>query len=145
MTLNESIRDWINHKIGEFDSLDGIQILTMGETIDQDPPMIGIMESSPPEQFQQGEVILYGVMTYEIRVTLETVPVSESDGGTSKEDHEIMRRDLYDIIGNRDALQFIENRNGFQVVDIRTTGPTTSAEEGRLISSWTISLVAFPN
>ena len=145
MTLNQSIADWINHKCGQFPSIATIQLLIDGNLDDQDPPLIAIKETAAPEIFTQGDLVMYGISTFEIGVMLETVPAEESEGGTSEEDHDSMRRDLYDIVGNRDAIQWLENRNGWSVVDIRCTSPTTQVEEGRRMSVWTLSIVAHPS
>jgi hypothetical protein len=145
MTLNQSIADWINHKRGQFPSIAAIQLLIDGNLDDQDPPLIAIKETSAPEIFTQGDLVMHGISTFEIGVMLETVPAPEDEGGTSEEDHDTMRRDLYDIIGNRDAIQWLENRNGWSVIDIRATSPTTQVEEGRRMSVWTLSIIAHPS
>ena len=146
MTLNQSIADWINHKRGQFPSIATIQLLIDGNLDDQDPPFIGIKESATPEPFVQGDLVMHGISTFEIEVKMETVPAEESEGGTSEQDHDAMRRDLYDIIGNKtEAEKWLENRNGWSVVDIRCTSPTTQVEEGRRMSVWTLSIVAHPS
>lgn len=144
MTLNESIRDWISHKLFEFDTLTGLQILTMGETDDQDPPFVGISETGA-EPWEQAGVQMHGVSTYEISCQFFTVPADENQGGTSAEDEKAMRRDLYEIIGDIEGQeQFLAQRNGWNVFDIRCSGPTTEPNEGRRVTTWTLQIVACP-
>lgn len=144
MSLNESIRDWINERIGNFETLDGLQVITMGEDETQEPPFLGIMEQGA-DMFVQNGVTMDGVSTYQLRCELHTVPVSEEQGGTTAKQERAMRRDLYDIIGDIEgAEQFLAQKNGWRVFDIRTTGPTTEPNEGRRVSAWTLEIVACP-
>jgi len=146
MTLNQSVKDWIEHKRGQFSSIEAIQILIDGNLEDQTPPLIAIKETAEPEPFVQGDLVMHGISTFEIGVMLETVPAEESEGGTSEEEHDTMRRDLYDIIGNKpEAEKWLANRNGWSVVDIRCTSPTTAVEEGRRMSVWKLSIIAHPS
>jgi hypothetical protein len=144
MTLNESIRDWILHKLPEATALTGLQIITMGETLDQDPPFLGIMETGAETVVQDG-VVMHGVSTYELTCELHTVPADADEGGTSPEDERNMRRELYDIIGNRDSMDFLANKNQWTVIDIRITAPTTASVEGRRVTTWTLQIVAHPS
>jgi hypothetical protein len=144
MTLNESIRDWIQFRIPDFESLEGLQILTMGEYEDQDPPFLGIMESGA-EPFTQNGVQMDGVSTYSIECEFHTVPADEEQGGTTAEQERAMRRDLYDIIGDIEGAEiFCAERNGWRIFDIRTSGPTTAPSEGRRVTSWTVQIIACP-
>ncbi len=104
MNLNESIRDWINHKLPDFETLDGLQIITMGEYDDQDPPFLGIMETGA-DLFVQNGVPMHGVATYELSCELHTVPADDEQGGTEPAQERAMRRDLYDIIGDIEGAQ----------------------------------------
>ena len=144
MTLNESIRDWTNHRIGAFPNLDGLQIITMGEYDDQDPPFLGIMEAGS-EMFTQGGVPMDGVSTCELSCELHTVPADADQGGTTSATEQAMRRDLYDIIGDVEgAEQFCAERNGWRIFDIRASGPTTTPNDERRVTSWTLQIVACP-
>ena len=144
MTLNESIRDWIRHKQSDAASLTGLQIITMGETLDQDPPFLGIMETGSETVIQDG-VVMHGVSTYELTCELHTVPADSDEGGTTAEQERNMRRELYDIIGNRDSMEYLANKNQWTVIDIRITSPTTTSVEGRRVTTWTLQIVAHPS
>ena len=143
MNINESLRDWIEHKRDGFTALDDVEIVTMGETDDLAPPFLAIYETSS-EPYVQNGVTLYGVSTFEIAIDLETVAVDESEGGTAPEDERQMREDLYNIVGNRDAIEWINGRNHWNVFDIRLPSPTTAANEGRRVSRFALTVIAHP-
>ena len=144
MTLNESIRDWIRHKQPDAASLASLQIITMGETLDQDPPFLGIMETGAETVVQDG-VVMHGVSAYELTCELHTVPADADEGGTSPEDERNMRRELYDIIGDIEgAQQFCEERNQWRIFDIRATSPTTEPKDDRRVSVFGLQIVACP-
>lgn len=141
--LNESLRDWVNEQLPSYPDLQSIQIATMGETDELSPPFLGIMETAA-EAYKQDNVMMAGVTTYEVTVELNTVPVDADNGGTPPEDEREMRRQLYDILGDRSGIEWINGRNGWLVFDIRLSGPITEASDGRRISRWTLSIVAAP-
>jgi hypothetical protein len=144
MTLNESIRDWIIHKQPDAASLAGLQIITMGETLDQDPPFLGIMETGAETVIQDG-VVMHGVSTYELTCELHTVPADSDEGGTTSEQERNMRRELYDVIGDIEgAQQFCEQRNQWRIFDIRATAPTTEPKDDRRMSVFGLQIIACP-
>lgn len=143
MNINESIKDWIEFNLASFPSLEGVQILTMGDTDEVDPPAITIMESGVA-QYMEGELIMRGVGTYSVTVELHTIPAEEEEGGTTKDDAQQMRFDLYEILGNHDAVDWVSGRNYWTIFDIRATPPNTEAEEGRLVSRFELEIVACP-
>ena len=143
MNINESLRDWIASKQSNFPTLTGVDLLTMGETADKEPPFLGIYETGA-DQHEAGGVTMRGVSDFQITCELHTVPASDIEEGTSPEDERLMRRDLYDIIGDEAAIAWMEGRNGWRVFDIRMASPTTEAGEGRRISRWVLSVIACP-
>lgn len=143
MNLNVSIAEWVSLKAPLFPSLTGLSVVTMGETGDLAPPFLGIMESGSAP-FEQGGQTLYGVSTYELTCELHTVPQEEDQDGTPAETERLMRADLYDILGNRSAIDYLNGRNFWTVFDIRAAGPITEAQDGRRISRWIITVVASP-
>jgi hypothetical protein len=144
MNLNESIRDWVFFRAAEaFPTLLPIELVTMGETTELGPPFLGIFETNS-EAYNQDGVMLPGVSVYEITVELQTIPVEEDEGGTTAELEREYRRDLYDILGDRAAIDWISGQNGWRVFDIRLAAPTTEANEGRRISRWILTVTACP-
>lgn len=144
MNINESIRDWIFSHYESQTSLAVIDLVTMGETSDLAPPFLGIYETGS-NPYIQGEVVMYGVTNYDINCELHTVPVEEDQDGTDVDTEREYRRDLYDILGDRAMIDWINNRNGWLVFDIRIAAPTTEASEGRRITRWSLSIIAAPN
>lgn len=140
MNLNESLRDWIQHRLPVFPALEDIDIVTMGEMDELAPPFLGIYETGS-EPFEQGNTPMRGISTVEITVELHTVPAED---GTSTATEQAWRRDLYHILGDQSAIDWMHMRNGWLVFDIRLAAPTTEASEGRRISRWILSIVAGP-
>jgi len=143
MNINESLRDWIESKQAGFTELDGVEIVTMGETSDLAPPFLGIMESGSDLHETNG-VIMAGVSDYEITCELHTIPADADQDGTPTVTAQEIRRAFYEIIGDRDAIDWMTGRNDWRVFDIRMAGPTSEASDGRLITRWNISIVACP-
>tara|TARA_R110000868_G_C10636484_1_gene743697 strand:- start:329 stop:766 length:438 start_codon:yes stop_codon:yes gene_type:complete len=145
MNINESVRDWVFHQVSaSYPSLAVIDLVTMGETDDLGPPFLAIYESGV-EAYAQDGVMLPGVSVYEITCELHTIPVEEAEEGTTPETEREYRRDFYDILGDRTMIDWISNRNGWQVFDIRLPAPTTEASDGRRLSRWTLTITAAPN
>lgn len=143
MNLNESIRDWITHRLPDFPDLAPIQLATSGEEIDIIPPFLGIYETSS-EAYEQGGVTMYGVTEFEIIAELHTVPAADEEGGTPAVQERAWRTQLYDILGDRAAIEWISGRNQWQVFDMRLPSPTTESQEGQRITRWVMTVVACP-
>lgn len=142
MNINESIKDWI-----EFADTDGnfddVTLTTMGGTIDMEPPLVAIYETSS-NPYEQGDTTLYGVSTFEVEVELHTIPVDADNGGTADSQHKTWRRQLYDILGDRSGIDWITGKNYWRVFDIRMGSPITESEDGRQVSKWTLTVIACP-
>lgn len=143
MTILHSVSDWINQRLAEFPDLTGLSVVKMGDDGDLLPPFVGLMESGS-SMVEQNGVTLYGVSAYEVTAELHTVPQSEDEEGTPEETERAMRQNLYDILGNRDAIDWINGRNQWNVFDIRAAGPTTEAQDGRRVTRWQITIIAAP-
>jgi hypothetical protein len=144
MNLNESIRDWVFFRISDvFPDLAVVELVTMGETTELGPPFLAIYETGSSLHETAG-VILPGVSDFEITCELHTVPTAEEEEGTPPETERAYRRQLYDILGDRGAIDWINRRNGWLVFDIRLSSPTTEANEGRRITRWVMSIIACP-
>lgn len=144
MNIQETIRQWINKRISEqYNDLDGIQIAITGEESDVFPPFIGIYETSSTIHEQAG-VVMYGVSDFEIAVELHTVPADEENEGTLITTEQAWRRNLYDIIGDRDLIEWGTDRNGWRLFDIRTASPITESGEGQRITRTELTVIACP-
>jgi hypothetical protein len=122
-------------------------LLAIGDNPTRSPHLIGIAETGS-ETFEQAGVTMHGVLVISLSVDLVTVPDEETDEetrGTTKEDHRAMASALYDILANREAIQFCQTRNGVNILDIRNVNPTTSAQNGRRVTSFEMTVVSCPN
>ena len=145
MNLNESIRDWVFARVTDsFPSLAVVDLVTMGETDDLGPPFLAIYETAA-DAYEQGGVMLPGVTIFDINCELHTVPAAADQEGTTAATEREYRRDLYDILGDRSMIDWVNGRNGWQVFDIRLGSPTTEPNEGRRISRWVLKITAAPN
>jgi len=55
-----------------------------------------------------------------------------------------MIADIYNIIGNTEAIAWTSERNGWRVFDIRLPAPITEPNEGTLVTSWMLTVIACP-
>jgi len=143
MNLNESIADWIEHRIDNYASLDGLTVMTMGQDDDITLPFVGIYETGSSVHETDG-VVMYGVSDFTIAIDLQTVPAGSNQSGTPQATEQQMRRDLYSILGDRNAIDYINGRNHWSVFDIRQASPTTEADDERRISKWILTVIACP-
>mgnify|MGYP006893284040 CR=1 FL=1 len=143
MNLNESLSEWVAERAPDFAAISTLTVMTMGQDDDITLPFLGIYETGSSIHETEG-VTLYGVTDFTISIDLQTVPASTDQGGTLQATEQQMRRDLYDILGDRDAIEWLDGRNGWRVFDIRQSSPTTEADEERRISKWILTAVACP-
>lgn len=144
MNIQETIRQWIQKRIDEdYEDLAGIQIAITGEESDVTPPFIGIYETSAA-MHETGGVTMYGVSDFEIVVEMHTVPASEEEEGTPTEAEQGWRQDLYNILGDRDLIEWGSDRNGWHLFDIRTASPITESGDGQRITRFQLMVTASP-
>ena len=143
MNINESIRDWITSKLSEFPEIASIQLSTGGEESSVTTPFFAIYESSA-EPYEQSGVSMYGVTVYEINAELHTVAESEEEGATPATTEREWRDAFYNILGDRDAIAWMEGHNGWRVFDIRLAAPTTEPNEGQRLSRIVMTVTACP-
>lgn len=141
MTILQSLKDWIENKQSEFTSLTGVSIVLMGDDDDLSPPFLGLMESGSELHETEG-FIFPDTIDYQVTAELHTIPASESEGGTPADDAREMRRDAYEILKDCDALAYMDELNDWKIFDIRVSGPTSDASDGRLITRWNLTTIA---
>lgn len=137
-----ALKQWIEHQQAAFASLEGLEVITSGSAEALDPPFIGITTPAV-DTYEQDGVTLYGVNTYQINVELHTLPLDLEDGGTPTASEYTMQQDLFDILGDRDGIAWM-NGHGWTVFDIRAALATTEAQDGRRVSRWNLTAVAAP-
>ena len=143
MNINESLSEWVAHRIPSYASLTGLTVMTMGQDDDITLPFLGIYETGASIRETEG-VTMYGVSDFTIGIDLQTVPAAADQDGTTQATEQQMRRDLYDILGDRLAIDWISERNWWRVFDIRQASPTTEADEERRITKWILTVTACP-
>lgn len=143
MTILQSLAEWIDHHQSKFTSLADLSVVQMGESDDLAPPFLGLVESGAAPVEQDG-LIMHGVTAYEVTAELHTVPAADDQEGTEFDDDRLMRADIYDILADRDAIQWVTDQNHWRVFDIRCGGPITEAQEGRRVTRWELTVIACP-
>jgi hypothetical protein len=153
MTINESVKGWIEYSRAECSELEPIQVMVSGDHQTQEMPFVGIYETGA-ELYEQDGVTMYGVTVFEITVELFTVPADADEGGTNSDEERKLRDSLYQILGDRAAIDWINSFNqdalydgdsfAWSLFDIRTASPTTIAEEGQRITRFILSITACP-
>jgi len=144
MNIQTSIKEWIEKRTEEeYTELEDITISTTGEINDITPPMINIYETGQGIH-EVGGVTMYGVTDFEISVELVTVPATENDEGTPTVDDLEVRKALYNILGDRDGIEWMSERNGWRIFDIRLSSPITESNEGTRSTRFELQIVACP-
>jgi len=143
MNILQSLSDWITYKKPLFPSLAGVDIVLMGDDSDLSPPFLGLVESGSAT-VEQNDVVMHGVSAYEVTAELHTIPASEDEDGTPAAAERQMRFDLYDILANRAAINWITDTNQWTIFDIRAAAPTTEAQDGRRVSRFNLTVIASP-
>jgi hypothetical protein len=143
MNLLPALADWITLRKPMFPYLSRVSIVKMGDDNDLLPPFLALMETGSSEHETNG-VIMRGVSDVELSCELHTVPTSEEQSGTTAAIERKMREELYDILGDMEAIDWMSERCGVRVFDIRIPSPTTEASDGRRISRWNLQIVACP-
>jgi hypothetical protein len=143
MNVIPQLVEWIKIRKPSFTYASGLSIVKMGDDDDLLPPFLGLMEASASPHETAG-VILRGVSDIEITIELHTVPASEDQAGTRADDERRMRDDVYDILADMEAIEWLDGKGGIRVFDIRVPSPTTEASDGRRISRWSLQIVACP-
>jgi hypothetical protein len=143
MTINHSIRDWINYKQPEFAAITSLPVVVMGERLDLNTPYITVHETGQ-EGTEQNGVFMRGVSAFTVKVELVTVPVAETEEGTDESDRLQMQTDMMNVLGDTDAISWASERNGWRIFDIRGGVPTQESTDGQLISSYDLTVIACP-
>lgn len=141
MRIPAIIADFIEFRLPDHPSLEGVQICIDGETQTASPPLIVIDETGSTRTEQAG-VPIHGVSTVSVSVQLHTVP---ADDATTADDAQAMSDDLYDIIADIDGMrQYCDGRRSTRVLDIFADAAIIAAEDGRRISTVTLEILAHP-
>lgn len=136
---SNELKAWINSRSGTYSSVAEWTIRTAADPADKSHPLV-IVEPTGAEEHE----VLRGVMDpLTIEVRLETVPHASgsSAGATDLSTHEGYVDDLYNILADRDAVDWIDLRGTIRCFDIRGSEPTLEEEDGRRVSVVEVRMV----
>ena len=122
----------------------GLQILIVGETNEITPPMIGLSLSGSQTHETNG-VTMYGNIDFDVEVMIQTVPQEANQEGTSVENEQQIALDIYQILDDRSNIDWLTTRNGWKIFDIICNSPITEAQEGRRVTTISLTTVACLN
>ncbi len=142
MNLTDSIKDWIEYN-NDGTSIASFSIFIPGGIEDSGPPCIRLSEESAT-QVEQNGVIMRGVYQYELTAAIVSVPGDTEETATNAADYAQQRKDLHQILADKSAIGFINNRNRWQVFDIQTGAPTMDAEDGTRVATVNMTVIACP-
>jgi len=144
MNIQTSIKEWIEKRVEEeYAELEDFEISLTGEIEDVTPPCIRIFETGQ-SLHETGGVVMYGVTDFEMAVEMATVPAEAADEGTPTDDDLDARKALYNIIADRSGIDWMSERNGWRIFDIRLSSPITEPNEGRRVTRLELQIVACP-
>ena len=144
--VKQSIKEWIASQVANHPEISGIPVYLSGESADEDPPFIGIIDQGSATAEQAG-VIMYGVEEVGINVEIHTVPIVDDgagEEGTSITTHRALEKALYRILADRNSIDYLNGRNETTIFDIRAAGPTIEADQGRRVSTIQMLVIACP-
>jgi len=121
-------------------ALAGVPVTLSGEITDAAFPMISV-EETMCELYVQDGVIMRGVNTVEIFVSVHSVPASDAEGGTSPEDHEAIAEAVYQRLGSQAFRDFADD-GILRLFDFRTAAPRIEADPPRRVSVIEIEAIA---
>jgi hypothetical protein len=127
--ITGELKAWIEYRSSEFSAASGWSVVLAGEDSEKSHPLV-VLESTAAEEHE----VLRGVMDpVTVEVRLETIP--HEDGATSSATDEATQRAmneaLYCILGDREAVEWIDGRGICRCFDIRGSEGTLGAEDDK--------------
>ena len=119
--------------------VDDLTIVLRDSDEDKTYPLLVLVDESTEEH-----PVLRGVQNpLTVSVTLHSVPhaTGATASATTQEKHREYTDALYSILGDTNAVSFLNSVGGFRVFDIRGTEGTTSEEDGRNVTRFEIRVV----
>ena len=139
--VKQALKTWITDQARSYDVLDGVPIVLNGETDDVTLPLIAIIDQGVSIVEQNG-VKLYGVMEVSLTVELHTVPEEAAQDGTTYETSEQMAQAIFEILGNRKSIDFMNASNEINVFDNLTSSGIISVRDERRIATFDVTIIA---
>jgi hypothetical protein len=142
--VKQAVKSWIDDQKRSYPLLEDVPVVMNGEQEDVVMPIIVVIDGSSNVVEQNG-VRLHGVMEVGLTVELHTVPEETTQSGTPYADAVTMESGLFEILGNRKSLDFLNASNNLQVFDNLTSSGIISVRDERRITSYDIVITACLN
>lgn len=139
--VKQALKTWLTDQARSYDVLDGVPIVLNGETDDVTLPLIAIIDQGVAIMEQNG-VKLYGVMEVSLTVELHTVPEEAAQDGTTYETSEEMAQAIFEILGNRKSIDYMNASNEINVFDNLTSSGIVSVRDERRIATFDVTIIA---
>lgn len=139
--VKQAIKTWLTDQARSYDVLTDVPIVLNGETDDAELPLIAIIDQGVSIVEQNG-VKLYGVMEVSLTVELHTVPEESAQDGTTYETSEEMAQAIFEILGNRKSIDYMNASNTINVFDNLTTSGIISVRDERRIATFDVTIIA---
>ena len=139
--VKQALKTWLTDQARSYDVLDGVHIVLNGETDDVALPLIAIIDQGVSIVEQNG-VKLYGVMEASLTVELHTVPEEAAQDGTTYETSEEMAQAMFEILGNRKSIDYMNASNTINVFDNLTSSGIISVRDERKIATFDVTIIA---
>ena len=127
------LKAWIESRNATYPAVDDWDIRVPGDDTPKTYPAL-LVEPTGSEE----HATLRGVMApLSLDVRLETIPHEDGAAAeaTTKAEHVSDADQLYEIIADRDAVEWIDSRGTIRCFDIRGSEPTLETEDGRRSST----------
>lgn len=138
--IKTAIKAFLTEEADHHDALSGVAINLSGEITETTFPMISV-EDTKCEIYVQDGVIMRGVDTLEIFVSVHSVPADEGQGGTGQEDHEAIADAVYQCLGSDQFKEFADDGR-LRLFDFRPAAPRIEADPPRRMSVIEIEAIA---
>lgn len=123
-----------NSSAVDFPNINGINVFISQEDDSRSYPCVTIMDTGSEEH-----ETLRGVFDpLSVDVTLQTIPNDTAADGTTQELHRDMSNELYNLLGDSNAIIALNDYPGLKVFDIRGIEQGNDREDGR--NAMTLSL-----
>ena len=139
--VKQALKTWIADQARSYDVLTHVPIVLNGETDDVALPLIAIIDQGVAIVEQNG-VKLYGVMEVSLTVELHTVPEESAQDGTTYATSEEMAQAIFEILGNRKSINYMNASNEINVFDNLTTSGIISVRDERRIATFDVTIIA---
>lgn len=110
-----------------YPNIDGLPVYLSHEDDTRTYPSITAVDTGTEEH-----EVLRGVFEpLTVEVMLQSIPNDDAASGTTQELHRLMSTELYNLLGNTDAIEFLNSHTALKVFDIHGIEIGNEREDGR--------------